>query len=160
MPPARKPPGGGETPSPSQAPQNQGQGEGSSEYAQRKLIRPSLAKVLRDQGVSRLPSSRKMVPPDQTNAEAYYYLKQMQSRTPIVVRLTDGEELRGWIEWYDKDVIKLNREGAPNLLVPKHSIKYLFKEEEERQHRRRRARLDRPRPAPEGEGSGQPPTGK
>ena len=79
-----------------------------------------------------------MVPPEQTNAEAYYYLKQMQSKTPIVVRLVDGEELRGWIEWYDKDVIKLNREHAPNLLIPKRSIKYLFKEEEERMHKRRR----------------------
>src|SRR5450756_469773 len=73
----------------------------TAELGPRKLIRPSLAHVLRDQGVSRGPSSRKMVPPEQTNAEAYYYLKQMQSKTPIVVRLVDGEELRGWIEWYD-----------------------------------------------------------
>jgi host factor-I protein len=114
----------------------------TAELGPRKLIRPSLARVLRDQGVSRGPSSRKMVPPEQTNAEAYYYLKQMQSKTPIVVRLVDGEELRGWIEWYDKDVIKLNREHAPNLLIPKRSIKYLFKEEEERMHKRKR------RPAP------------
>jgi sRNA-binding regulator protein Hfq len=116
----------------------------TAELGPRKLIRPSLATVLRDQGVSRGPSSRKMVPPEQTNAEAYYYLKQMQSKTPIVVRLTDGEELRGWIEWYDKDVIKLNRDHAPNLLIPKRSIKYLFKEEEERMHKRKR----RPGPPP------------
>jgi sRNA-binding regulator protein Hfq len=55
----------------------------------------------------------------------------------------DGEELRGWIEWYDKDVIKLNREGAPNLLLTKAAIKYLYKEEEERQHRRRLRREER-----------------
>ena len=116
----------------------------------RKLIRPSLADVRREHGLSRPTSARKMVPPEQTNAEAYYYLKQMQSRTPVVVRLLDGEELRGWIEWYDKDVIKLNREGAPNLVVPKHAIKYLFKQEEERQLRRRRARLERPARGPEG----------
>jgi host factor-I protein len=122
----------------------------TAELGPRKLIRPSLATVLRDQGVSRVPSSRKMVPPEQTNAEAYYYLKQMQSKTPIVVRLVDGEELRGWIEWYDKDVIKLNREHAPNLLIPKRSIKYLFKEEEERMHKRRR----RPGPPPSEDSSG------
>ena len=52
-----------------------------------------------------------------------------------------GEELRGWIEWYDKDVIKLNRDHAPNLLIPKRSIKYLYKEEEERMHRKRRRPL-------------------
>ncbi|MEO6325767.1 MAG: RNA chaperone Hfq [Thermoanaerobaculia bacterium] len=133
MPPVRKPPAGGEPSDPPTSPL-------PGEFGQRKLIRPSLAEVRRDQGIARGPSSRKAVPPDQTNAEAYYYLKQMQSRTPIVIRLIDGEELRGWIEWYDKDVIKLNRENAPNLVVPKHSIKYLYKEEEERQFRRKRLR--------------------
>jgi sRNA-binding regulator protein Hfq len=48
----------------------------------------------------------------------------------MVVVLTDGEELRGWIEWYDKDCIKVHRLNEPNLLVYKHSIKYLFKERE------------------------------
>ena len=137
MSPARKPPSGGDSSAPPDSPV-------SPEFGQRKLIRRSLAEVRRDQGISRGPSSRKAVPPDQTNAEAYYYLKQMQSRTPIVIRLLDGEELRGWIEWYDKDVIKLNRENAPNLVIPKHSIKYLYKEEEERQFRRKRLRDGRP----------------
>ena len=115
----------------------------SEELAPRKLIRPSLAHVLKDQGAPRPAGggARRVVPPEQTNAEAYYYLKQMQSKTPIVVRLVDGEELRGWIEWYDKDVIKLNRDHAPNLLIPKRSIKYLYKEEEERMHRKRRRPL-------------------
>jgi sRNA-binding regulator protein Hfq len=93
-----------------------------------------------------------MVPPEQTNAEAFYYLKQMQARTPIVVRLLDGEEIRGWIEWYDKDVLKVNREGAPNLLIPKHAIKYLYKQEEERQLRRRERQAQRGRP-PAGPGT-------
>jgi RNA chaperone Hfq len=133
----RKPPSGGEPPAPSPG------SEPVSELGPRKLIRPALSEIRRDQGL-RPPSSRKMVPPEQTNAEAYYYLKQMQARTPVVVRLMDGEELRGWIEWYDKDVIKLNREGAPNLVVPKHAIKYLYKQEEERQIRRR-ARFEKRR---------------
>ncbi len=143
MPPAKKPPVGGEPPSSAGEPP-------AAEYGPRKLIRPSLAEIRHTQGVSRGPSSRKSAPPEQTNAEAFYYLKQMQAKTPVVVRLMDGEELRGWIEWYDKDVIKLNRENAPNLLVTKSAIKYLYKEEEERQHRRRRIReerLLRPTPA-------------
>jgi host factor-I protein len=130
----RKPPSGGEPPAPSSG------SEPAAELGPRKLIRPALSEIRRDQGL-RPPSSRKMVPPEQTNAEAYYYLKQMQSKTPIVVRLVDGEELRGWIEWYDKDVIKLNRDHAPNLLIPKRSIKYLYKEEEERMHKKRRRPL-------------------
>lgn len=149
MAPAKRPPASGDIPPPPQEPAAR-----EVEYGPRKLIRPSLADVRREHGLSRT-GPRKMVPPEQTNAEAYYYLKQMQARTPIVVRLIDGEELRGWIEWYDKDVIKLNRENAPNLLVPKHAIKYLYKEEEERQHRRRRAREERGGRG----GSGTPPAG-
>ncbi len=69
-------------------------------------------------------------PPEITNAENFYYLKQMGSKTPMVIVMTDGEEIRGWIEWYDKNCLKVNRDGAPNLLVQKHCIKYLFKQEE------------------------------
>ena len=68
-------------------------------------------------------------PPEATNAENFYYLKQMSSRTPMVIVMTDGEEIRGWIEWYDKACLKVNREGAPNLLIQKRCIKYLFKED-------------------------------
>lgn len=69
-------------------------------------------------------------PPEATNAENFYYLKQMNSKTPMVIVMTDGEEIRGWIEWYDKNCLKVNRDGAPNLLIQKHCIKYLFKQEE------------------------------
>ena len=72
----------------------------------------------------------KAAPPESTNAENFYYLKQMNSKTPMVIVMTDGEEIRGWIEWYDKTCLKVNREGAPNLLIQKHCIKYLFKAEE------------------------------
>ena len=74
---------------------------------------------------------RRAVPPEQTSAESFYYLKQMNNRTPMVVVLDNGERLRGHIEWYDRTCIKVNREGEPNLLVFKHAIKYLFKQEEE-----------------------------
>ena len=73
----------------------------------------------------------KAAPPEVTNAENYYYLKQMNAKTPMVVVLTDGEQVRGWIEWYDRASIKVNREGAPNLLIQKHCIKYCYKQEEE-----------------------------
>jgi len=75
--------------------------------------------------------STKPAPPELTNAENFYYVKQMNSRTPMVIVMTDGEEIRGCIEWYDRNAIKVNREGAPNLLIQKHWIKYLFKQEEE-----------------------------
>jgi sRNA-binding regulator protein Hfq len=72
----------------------------------------------------------KTAPPEATNAENFYYLKQMNSKTPMVIVMTDGEQIHGWIEWYDKTCLKVNREGAPNLLIQKHCIKYLFKADE------------------------------
>ena len=77
------------------------------------------------------PKTKRAAPPDQTHAEAFYYVKQMQNRTPMVVVLTDGEELRGVIEWYDRSCLKLNRSEGPNLLLYKDAIKYLYKAEDE-----------------------------
>ena len=79
----------------------------------------------------RPPATKKSTPPDQTNAEQFYYSKQMQSKTPMIVVLTDGEQLEGLIEWYDRDCLKLNRIGAPNLLLFKHCVKYMYKAEPE-----------------------------
>ena len=76
---------------------------------------------------SRPPAQKKQIPPDQTNAENFYYLKQMQSKTEMVFVLRDGEVIKGVIEWYDRASLKVNREGAPNLLLFKDNIKYLYK---------------------------------
>ncbi len=78
------------------------------------------------------PTKKRAAPPDQTHAEAYYYVKQMQSKTPMTVALKDGEDLHGVIEWYDRTCIKLNRSEGPNLLIYKDSIKYLYKDEDQR----------------------------
>ena len=104
--------------------------------ANRKLIRPDMNELKKE-----LPSRtvrRKQAPPEQTNAEEFYYLKQMAAKTPMVVILNNDEELRGWIEWYDKGAIKLNRHQGPNLLIQKQVIRYMFKEEELRRSRGRR----------------------
>ena len=94
----------------------------------RKLIRPNLAD-LKDTSSSK-PLRRKPVPPEQTNAESFYYIKQMNSKTPMVFILQDGEEIKGIIEWYDKSCLKVNRPNKPNILIPKHNIKYMYKQNE------------------------------
>jgi len=74
---------------------------------------------------------KKSAPPEQTNAENFYYQKQMQGRTQMVIVLRDGEEVHGIIEWYDRNCIKVNRDsGAPNLMIYKPAIKYMYKEGE------------------------------
>jgi sRNA-binding regulator protein Hfq len=89
----------------------------------RKLIRSDLSAAR--QAAS---TNRKKAPPAETAAEAFYFVKQMSGKTPMVVVTLDGEVLNGVIEWYDEGAIKLHRRGAPNLLLMKHAIKYMHKE--------------------------------
>jgi host factor-I protein len=74
--------------------------------------------------------ARKVAPPEQTNAENFYYQKQMQSKTPMVIVLRDGEQIHGVIEWYDKACLKVNRSDSPNVMIYKPAIKYMYKEGE------------------------------
>ena len=74
---------------------------------------------------------RKRVPPPmETNAEIFYYKKQIDAHTLMVIVLLDGEEIEGTIEWYDKGALKVNRKSAPNLLLLKNNIKYMYKADE------------------------------
>jgi sRNA-binding regulator protein Hfq len=93
----------------------------------RPLIRTSLSGV-QDQAEARSGTQKKRPPPEQTNAESFYYLKQMGARTPMVVVLDSEEVLCGVIEWYDQRCIKLTRAGKPNLLIMKNSIRYMYKQ--------------------------------
>jgi len=98
------------------------------EAANRKLIRPSLAQIREQMNARRNQNNhKKPVPPEHTNAENFYYVKQMQAKTPMVIVLRDGEELHGVIEWYDKACLKLSRQDQPNLLIYKPNIKYMYK---------------------------------
>lgn len=107
----------------------------TEEFANRKLIRPTLPREGSERRSERperltVATAKKVVPPDQTHAENFYYQKQMQTRTPMVVVLKDGEQVQGVIEWYDRNCIKLNRTGQANLLIYKPNIKYMYKASE------------------------------
>lgn len=69
-------------------------------------------------------------PPMETNAELFYYKKQIDAHTPMVIVLLDGEEIEGTIEWYDRGALKVNRKSAPNLLLLKRNVKYMYKVDE------------------------------
>ncbi|HZH31503.1 MAG TPA: hypothetical protein VEY11_12130 [Pyrinomonadaceae bacterium] len=73
---------------------------------------------------------RKRIPPSETNAEIFYYKKQMDAHTQMVIVLNDDEEIVGTIEWYDRAALKINRKDEPNILLLKHNIKYMFKAED------------------------------
>ncbi len=98
----------------------------------RKLFRPSLQNEkerVGDRPAYSMIPPKKPAPPTQTNAENFYWVKQKQAATPLTIVLADGEVLRGAIEWYDRDCIKLTRVGSPNLVIFKHAIRCVCKEE-------------------------------
>lgn len=98
----------------------------------RKLIRPDMSEIKEQfPSTAKAYRQRKPIPPDQTNAESFYYLKQMTNKTRMVIVLKDGEEIRGVIEWYDKAALKVHRAGDPNILLLKDNVKYMYKENEE-----------------------------
>ena len=99
------------------------------ESVNRKLIRPSFNELKEPATAPKKAPQKKPIPPDQTNAENFYYVKQMQTKTPMVFVLRDGEMLRGVIEWYDKSCLKINRVDGPNLLLYKPNVKYMYKDE-------------------------------
>jgi host factor-I protein len=108
----------------------------TDDFANRKLIRPALTRPENGHFPSerrdRPMIARKAPPPEQTHAEDFYYQKQMQAKTRMVLVLRDGEQVHGTIEWYDKNCLKIVRtSGQGNLLIYKAAIKYIFKAAEQ-----------------------------
>jgi host factor-I protein len=74
----------------------------------------------------------KTPPPDETHEEAAYLKLLGEKQKAVAVKLADGEVVRGWIEYYDKNMIRLTREGAPNLFIFKHDIAYIAEDSAKR----------------------------
>ena len=64
--------------------------------------------------------------PEQTFEEVKYLRYLIENGVPVCIRLSDNEEVCGTIEFFDANLIRLTRDGAPNLFVYKHDIKYLY----------------------------------
>ena len=64
---------------------------------------------------------------EQTHAENFYFQKQMQAKTLMTFALKSGEEVQGFIDWYDKSCVRITRNGKPNLLLYKNGIRYMYK---------------------------------
>ncbi len=67
-------------------------------------------------------------PAEQTFEEAKYLKQLIEKGTPVRVKMLDGEEVVGVIEYYDHSFIRITRDGEPNLFIFKHDIKYLQEE--------------------------------
>jgi host factor-I protein len=67
----------------------------------------------------------KTPPADSTNQEATYLKALSEKQKPVSIKLVDGETVSGWIEYYDRDMVRLTRNGQPNLFIFKNQIAYV-----------------------------------
>jgi host factor-I protein len=65
----------------------------------------------------------KAPPPGETGQEALYLRSLSDRQVTVQVKLRDGETVRGWIEYFDEGMLRLTREGKPNLFIYKHQIR-------------------------------------
>jgi host factor-I protein len=65
----------------------------------------------------------KMPPPGETGQEALYLRSLSDRQVNVQIKLHDGETVRGWIEYFDDGMLRLTREGRPNLFIYKHQIR-------------------------------------
>ena len=100
----------------------------------RKLVRPPMplgtrrypARAISSAFTNHIRTDTAAVRGESSHAEAFYFQKQIHSRTVMVFVLEDGEQIEGTIEWYDRNAIKV-RHGALRTLIYKAGIKYLYK---------------------------------
>jgi host factor-I protein len=64
--------------------------------------------------------------PDHTQQEVKFLQRLVDERIPVCVRMSDNQEVKGTVEFYDATFIRLTREGAPNLFLYKQDLKYLY----------------------------------
>jgi host factor-I protein len=64
----------------------------------------------------------KAPPPGETGQEALYLRSLSDRQINVAIKLHDGETVRGWIEYFDDGMLRLTREGKPNLFIYKHQI--------------------------------------
>jgi len=64
-----------------------------------------------------------MPPPGETGQEALYLRSLSDRQVNVQIKLRDGETVRGWIEYFDDGMLRLTREGKPNLFIYKHQIR-------------------------------------
>jgi len=65
----------------------------------------------------------KVPPPGETGQEALYLRSLSARQVNVAIKLRDGEVVRGWVEYFDDGMLRLTREGKPNLFIYKHQIR-------------------------------------
>jgi len=90
----------------------------------RKLIKPDLIEAKKNY---KKDTKKRPPPPYRTNAESYYYVKQMGNKTLLIIEMIDDSSITGTIEWYDERCLKIKKDDGSNIILFKHFIKFIHK---------------------------------
>jgi host factor-I protein len=77
----------------------------------------------------------KTPPPGETGQEALYLRSLSERQVSVSIKLRGGEVVRGWIEYFDDGMLRLTREGKPNLFIYKHQIETITESGKRREPR-------------------------
>jgi host factor-I protein len=92
------------------------------------------------------PANKSKTPPPEETSEEAAYLKALGEEQKLVtIKLQGGEAVHGWIEYYDRNMLRLTREGEPNLFIFKSEIMYI-EEGDGKSPRSRRSKTATPKP--------------
>ena len=70
------------------------------------------------------PTKKRHKPPAGETGQEALYLKSLSERQiPVAIKWRDGELVKGWIEYFDDKMVRLTREGKPNLFIYKDQVR-------------------------------------
>src|SRR5580658_2712735 len=90
----------------------------------------------------------KAPPPGDTGQEALYLRSLSDRQVVVTVKLRDGETVRGWIEYFDDTMLRLTREGQPNLFIYKSQIRSISESARRREPRPDTQAENKPKASP------------
>ncbi len=93
----------------------------------RKLIKPSQEELekLKKEWVHKSKVTEKRAPKEKTLREVKFISRKSEEHSVVLVKLKDGAEIKGWIEYYDKSFIRVTVENGPNKFIFKKDILYI-----------------------------------
>lgn len=94
---------------------------------------------------------QKTPPAGETGQEALYLRYLSEKQIPVSVKLSGGESVSGWIEYFDDRMIRLTREGKPNLFIYKQQIRTISEQQRRGGEVRRARKLEDVESTPQGD---------
>lgn len=69
---------------------------------------------------------------ENTGMEGLYFRDLMDAEQEVMLKLTNGEEVRGYVRYYDKDVISIGpSDDSPKMFIRKDGIRYMYEIDDE-----------------------------